>query len=145
MELALLGDQRGWFARTYDEALFAERGFTPVGVQANSSFNAAPDRLRGLPSRARSGRRARTRRGVAASVGLIDEFAVAGAGGLRSRGVRGVRLDGSSDAGRGRAARAGDVYGICKDATRRVAEGLAERAGIALAWGASFPLRATGG
>jgi dTDP-4-dehydrorhamnose 3,5-epimerase len=48
IELDLLGDERGWFARTYDEATFVEHGLDPVGVQANSSFNAARDTLRGL-------------------------------------------------------------------------------------------------
>ncbi len=48
VELDLLGDERGWFARTYDEALFTQRGLEPVGIQANSSFNAARDTLRGL-------------------------------------------------------------------------------------------------
>jgi len=48
VEPELIGDERGWFARTYDEALFAEQGLEPVGVQANSSFNAARDTLRGL-------------------------------------------------------------------------------------------------
>ena len=48
VELDLLGDERGWFARTYDEAWFEEHGLDPVGVQANSSFNAARDTLRGL-------------------------------------------------------------------------------------------------
>jgi dTDP-4-dehydrorhamnose 3,5-epimerase len=48
VELDLLGDERGWFARTYDEALFAAHGLEPVGVQANSSFNAAAGTLRGL-------------------------------------------------------------------------------------------------
>lgn len=48
VELDLLGDERGWFARTYDEALFAGAGLEPVGVQCNSSFNAARDTLRGL-------------------------------------------------------------------------------------------------
>ncbi len=48
VELDLLGDDRGWFARTYDEALFRKHGLEPVGVQANSSFNAARDTLRGL-------------------------------------------------------------------------------------------------
>jgi dTDP-4-dehydrorhamnose 3,5-epimerase len=48
VELDLLGDERGWFARTYDEARFLEQGLDPVGVQANSSFNAARDTLRGL-------------------------------------------------------------------------------------------------
>lgn len=48
IELDLLGDERGWFARTYDEAFFDEHGLERVGVQANSSFNAARDTLRGL-------------------------------------------------------------------------------------------------
>lgn len=48
VELDLLGDERGWFARTYDDAFFREHGLQSVGVQANSSFNAARDTLRGL-------------------------------------------------------------------------------------------------
>lgn len=48
VEPELLGDERGWFARTYDEALFAQHRLAPVGVQANSSFSAARDTLRGL-------------------------------------------------------------------------------------------------
>ena len=48
VELDLLGDERGWFARTYDEAWFEEQGLDPVGVQANSSFNAGRDTLRVL-------------------------------------------------------------------------------------------------
>jgi dTDP-4-dehydrorhamnose 3,5-epimerase len=48
VELDLLGDERGWFARTYDAELFLEHGLEQVGVQANSSFNAARDTLRGL-------------------------------------------------------------------------------------------------
>jgi dTDP-4-dehydrorhamnose 3,5-epimerase len=48
VELDLLGDERGWFARTYDEAWFEEHGLDPVGVQCNSSFNAARDTLRGM-------------------------------------------------------------------------------------------------
>ena len=48
VELDLLGDERGWFARTYDEAFFDGHGLERVGVQANSSFNAARDTLRGL-------------------------------------------------------------------------------------------------
>ncbi|HVL30825.1 MAG TPA: dTDP-4-dehydrorhamnose 3,5-epimerase [Solirubrobacteraceae bacterium] len=48
IELDLLGDERGWFARTYDEELFRRQGLQPVGVQANSSFSAARDTLRGL-------------------------------------------------------------------------------------------------
>jgi len=48
VEPELIGDERGWFARTYDQALFDEHGLERVGVQANSSFNAARDTLRGL-------------------------------------------------------------------------------------------------
>lgn len=48
VELDPLGDERGWFARTYDEAFFTEHGLEPLGVQCNSSFNAACDTLRGM-------------------------------------------------------------------------------------------------
>ena len=48
VELKPLGDERGWFARTYDEDFFRSHGLEPVGVQCNSSFNAARDTLRGL-------------------------------------------------------------------------------------------------
>ncbi len=48
VEVDLLGDERGWFARTYDEAEFRARGLDPVGVQANSSYNARRDTVRGL-------------------------------------------------------------------------------------------------
>jgi dTDP-4-dehydrorhamnose 3,5-epimerase len=41
-------DERGFFARTYDEALFAARGLAPVGVQCNTSFNAVAGTLRGM-------------------------------------------------------------------------------------------------
>jgi len=41
-------DERGWFMRTYDQGLFDEFGLERVGVQANSSFTAARDTLRGL-------------------------------------------------------------------------------------------------
>ncbi|MDX6657769.1 MAG: dTDP-4-dehydrorhamnose 3,5-epimerase [Solirubrobacteraceae bacterium] len=48
IELDLLGDERGWFARTYDAQEFAARGLAAVGVQCNASFNARRDTLRGL-------------------------------------------------------------------------------------------------
>jgi len=48
VELEQRRDERGWFARTYDEQLFAERGLEPVGVQCNTSYNAARDTLRGM-------------------------------------------------------------------------------------------------
>ena len=41
-------DERGYFARTYDAALFTERGLRPVGVQCNTSFNARAGTLRGM-------------------------------------------------------------------------------------------------
>lgn len=76
---------------------------------------------------------------VAATVGLVDEFAAAG-------GARAV-LAGTcaeydwtapqplrEDAPLAPAT----YYGVCKDATRRVAAGLAERAGISFAWGRIF-------
>jgi nucleoside-diphosphate-sugar epimerase len=76
---------------------------------------------------------------VAATVGLVDEFAAAG-------GERAV-LAGTcaeydwiapqplrEDAPLAPAT----FYGVCKDATRRVCAGLAERAGLSLAWGRIF-------
>jgi dTDP-4-dehydrorhamnose 3,5-epimerase len=48
VEPDLLGDERGWFARTYDEAEFVARGMAPVGIQCNASFNARRDTLRGM-------------------------------------------------------------------------------------------------
>jgi dTDP-4-dehydrorhamnose 3,5-epimerase len=48
VEPDLLGDERGWFARTFDAALLAERGIEFEVVQANASFNAQAGTLRGL-------------------------------------------------------------------------------------------------
>jgi dTDP-4-dehydrorhamnose 3,5-epimerase len=48
VELDRLGDERGWFARTFDAALLAEHGIDFEVVQANASFNARPGTLRGL-------------------------------------------------------------------------------------------------
>jgi dTDP-4-dehydrorhamnose 3,5-epimerase len=48
IEIDLLRDERGWFARTYDEAEFVARGLAPVGVQCNASFNERRDTLRGM-------------------------------------------------------------------------------------------------
>jgi dTDP-4-dehydrorhamnose 3,5-epimerase len=48
VELDLLTDERGWFARTYDEAELVGRGLAPVGVQCNASFNSRRDTLRGM-------------------------------------------------------------------------------------------------
>ena len=43
-----LGDERGWFARTFDVDLFAAHGLEPEVVQANASFNARRGTLRGM-------------------------------------------------------------------------------------------------
>lgn len=41
-------DDRGWFARTFDAALFAANGLASGIVQANASFNSLEGTLRGL-------------------------------------------------------------------------------------------------
>lgn len=41
-------DARGWFARTFDAGVFAERGLELAVVQANASFNASAGTLRGM-------------------------------------------------------------------------------------------------
>jgi dTDP-4-dehydrorhamnose 3,5-epimerase len=48
IELDLLGDERGWFARTFDADEFARRGMNPAVVQCNVSFNARRGTLRGM-------------------------------------------------------------------------------------------------
>lgn len=48
VELDLLGDERGWFARTFDDEEFQARGLNPTVVQMNASFNAQPGTLRGM-------------------------------------------------------------------------------------------------
>jgi dTDP-4-dehydrorhamnose 3,5-epimerase len=48
IELDLLGDERGWFARTFDAAELEARGMNPAVVQCNASFNAQRDTLRGM-------------------------------------------------------------------------------------------------
>lgn len=48
VELELLGDERGWFARTFDAKEFADRGLDATVVQCNASFNAEVDTLRGM-------------------------------------------------------------------------------------------------
>ncbi len=48
IELDLLSDERGWFARTFDQQEFEAHGLNPVVVQCNSSFNARRDTLRGM-------------------------------------------------------------------------------------------------
>jgi dTDP-4-dehydrorhamnose 3,5-epimerase len=48
IDLDLLGDERGWFARTFDAEEFAARGLNPAVVQCNASFNARSGTLRGM-------------------------------------------------------------------------------------------------
>ncbi len=43
-----IGDERGWFARTFDAEEFRARGMNPEVVQCNASFNARRDTLRGM-------------------------------------------------------------------------------------------------
>lgn len=48
IELERLGDERGWFARTFDREEFAARDMSPEVVQCNLSYNAFKDTLRGM-------------------------------------------------------------------------------------------------
>jgi dTDP-4-dehydrorhamnose 3,5-epimerase len=48
IELDLLEDERGWFARTFDAQEFEAHGLNPTVVQCNTSFNARRDTLRGM-------------------------------------------------------------------------------------------------
>jgi dTDP-4-dehydrorhamnose 3,5-epimerase len=48
VDLDLLGDERGWFSRTFDAEEFAARGCNPAVVQCNASFNARAGTLRGM-------------------------------------------------------------------------------------------------
>jgi dTDP-4-dehydrorhamnose 3,5-epimerase len=48
VDLDLLGDERGWFSRTFDAEEFAARGCNPAVVQCNASFNACEGTLRGM-------------------------------------------------------------------------------------------------
>lgn len=48
IELDPIGDERGWFARTFDAVEFSQRGMSPAVVQCNASFNARRGTLRGM-------------------------------------------------------------------------------------------------
>jgi dTDP-4-dehydrorhamnose 3,5-epimerase len=48
IELDLLSDYRGWFARTFDVEQFEAHGLSPVVLQCNASFNARRGTLRGM-------------------------------------------------------------------------------------------------
>jgi dTDP-4-dehydrorhamnose 3,5-epimerase len=43
-----LADERGWFARTFDEEEFRARGMNPAVVQCNASYNERAGTLRGM-------------------------------------------------------------------------------------------------
>jgi len=43
-----IGDERGWFARTFDAEAFAAHGLEPAVVQCNVSYNARAGTLRGM-------------------------------------------------------------------------------------------------
>jgi len=48
IELDELGDERGWFARTFDAEEFEARGLNPAVAQCNASFNSRRGTLRGM-------------------------------------------------------------------------------------------------
>lgn len=48
IELEKLGDERGWFARSFDAEEFQARGLNPSIAQCNASFNERRDTLRGM-------------------------------------------------------------------------------------------------
>ncbi|MGA9313569.1 MAG: dTDP-4-dehydrorhamnose 3,5-epimerase [Solirubrobacteraceae bacterium] len=48
IEPELLGDERGWFARTFDRDEFRARDLNPDVAQCNASHNAQRDTLRGM-------------------------------------------------------------------------------------------------
>ncbi len=48
IELEEIGDERGWFARTFDAEEFRRRGLNPDVVQCNTSFNDRAGTLRGM-------------------------------------------------------------------------------------------------
>lgn len=48
IELERVEDERGWFARSFDEEEFVARGLNPAVIQTNLSFNEHPHTLRGM-------------------------------------------------------------------------------------------------
>ena len=48
IELDLLRDERGYFARTFDAVEFKAAGLDPIVIQCNTSFNARRGTLRGM-------------------------------------------------------------------------------------------------
>lgn len=82
---------------------------------------------------------------VAASIGLVEEFHAAGGARAALAGTC-AEYDWSAPQPLSENAPLAPAtyYGACKDATRRVAEGLAERVGLSLAWGRLFFLYGPG-
>jgi dTDP-4-dehydrorhamnose 3,5-epimerase len=48
VEMDRLGDERGWFARTFDAAGFREHGLDPAVAQCSASYSPLRDTLRGM-------------------------------------------------------------------------------------------------
>ena len=48
VELERLGDERGWFARTFAVEEFEQRGLNPAVTHCNTSFNTLAGTLRGM-------------------------------------------------------------------------------------------------
>lgn len=48
IDLDRIGDERGYFARTFDSAEWAKRGMEPAVVQCNTSYNERAGTLRGM-------------------------------------------------------------------------------------------------
>jgi nucleoside-diphosphate-sugar epimerase len=82
---------------------------------------------------------------VAATIRLVQEFAAAGGERAVLAGTCAEYDWAASQPLREDATlRPGTFYGVCKDATRRVAEGLGERLGLSVAWGRIFFLYGPG-
>ena len=82
---------------------------------------------------------------VAATIGLVDEFAAAGGSRATLAGTC-AEYDWTAPQPLGEDAPLAPAtfYGTCKDATRRVTAGVAELAGVSLAWGRIFFLYGPG-
>ena len=90
VELDLLGDERGWFARTFDAEEFRSHGMNPEVAQCNASFNAKRDTVRGMHFQAEPHGESKLVRCVR---GAIFDVAVdLRAGSATHRGWHGVEL-----------------------------------------------------
>jgi dTDP-4-dehydrorhamnose 3,5-epimerase len=94
IDLELLGDERGWFSRTFDAEQFAARGLDPNVAQCNASFNARRGTLRGMHYQAEPHGESKLVRCVR---GAIFDVAVdLRAGSPTFRGWHGVELSASN-------------------------------------------------